>query len=57
MARGNGIEKKGKTQGTINATGASVGIQKGGKGSGGVTNDDRKTYGRNMARVMLQKKG
>lgn len=30
MARGNGIEKKGKTQGTINATGASVGIQKGG---------------------------
>lgn len=57
MARGNGIEKRGKSQATVNATGPVVGIQKGGKGSGGVTNEDRKKYGRNMARVELQKKG
>lgn len=57
MARGNGIEKRGKSKATVANTGASVGIQNGGKGSAGVTNEDRKTYGRNMARVMNQKKG
>ena len=55
MARGNGIEKKGKSKATVKNTGPTVGIENGGKGSAGVSNEDRKTYGRNMARVMNQK--
>ena len=55
MARGNGIEKHGKTKGTVTATGATVGIENGGKGTAGVSNEARKTYGRNMSRVMNQK--
>lgn len=55
MARGNGIEKRGKTKATVKNTGPTVGIDNGGKGTAGVSNEARKTYGRNMSRVMNQK--
>jgi len=57
MARGNGIEKRGKSKATVKNTGPTVGIENGGKGTAGVKSEDMKTYGRNMARVMNQKKG
>ena len=47
-----GIAKKGKTKGrNLGDTGASVGIQKGGKKSGGVTNESLKKLGRGLAKV------
>ena len=50
-----GITKQGKTKGkNLGDTGPSVGIQKGGKGKGGVTNEALKSMGRNMARVANQ---
>ncbi len=55
MARGNGIEKKGKSKATVKATGPTVPLQYGGKGTGGVSNESRKANGRNMSRVMNQK--
>lgn len=56
MAKGNGIEKKGKTVGKqLGIDGAKVGIQNGGKGSAGVKNGAAKKVGRNLARVANQK--
>jgi len=52
----NGIESKGKTKGkNLGDTGPNVGIDKGGKGSGGITSMKAKQVGRNMARAMNQK--
>jgi len=51
----NGIESKGKTKGkNLGDSGPSVGLQKGGKKSSGVTNDALKSMGRNMAKVANQ---
>ena len=51
----NGIEKKGKTEGkNLGNSGPSIGVQKGGKKSSGVTNDSLKSMGRNMAKVANQ---
>ena len=53
-----GITSKGKTKGkNLGDSGPSMGIQKGGKGKGGVKNTDLKTMGRNMAKVAAQKRG
>lgn len=58
MAKGNGIEKKGKTKGRqLGVDGAKVGIETGGKGSGGVSSASMKAVGRNLARVKNQKGG
>ena len=47
-----GIAKKGKTKGkNLGDTGPSVGIQKGGKKSGGKTNEAMKAVGRGLAKV------
>lgn len=47
-----GIAKKGKTKGkNLGDTGPSVGIQKGGKKSSGVTNENLKKLGRGLAKV------
>lgn len=52
----NGIEKKGKTKGkNLGDSGPTVGLQKGGKKSMGVTNDSLKAMGRNMARAANQR--
>lgn len=56
MAKGNGIEKKGKTVGKqLGIDGAKVGIENGGKGSGGVKSAAMKKMGRNLARIKNQK--
>jgi hypothetical protein len=56
-----GITKQGKTKGkNLGDTGPSVGIQKGakgGKGSGGKTNEEMLTLGRGLAKVANQKRG
>ena len=58
MAKGNGIEKKGSTKGKqLGIDGAKLPVQKGGKGSAGVTSLAMKQMGRGMARVMNQRKG
>jgi hypothetical protein len=61
MARGNGIERKGKTVGkNLGNDGPSVGIEKGPKSSGskgGKSNADMKAMGRGLAKVAAQKKG
>lgn len=57
MAKGNGIEKRGKSKATVKADGEHVGIQKGGKGTAGVKNIDLKTMGRGLAKVKNQKGG
>lgn len=58
MARGNGIERKGKTKGkNLGDDGAKVGVQKGGKGSAGVTSAAMKAVGRNLARAKNQTGG
>jgi hypothetical protein len=50
-----GITKQGKTKGkNLGNSGPSVGLQKGGKKSSGVTNDSLKSMGRNMAKVANQ---
>lgn len=50
-----GVTKQGKTKGkNLGDTGPSIGVQKGGKGKGGVTNESLKSMGRNMARVANQ---
>ena len=52
----NGIEKKGKTKGkNLGDSGPSIGLQKGGKKSSGVSNDSLKSMGRNMARSANQR--
>lgn len=51
-----GITKKGKTKGkNLGDSGPSIGVQKGGKKSMGVTNDALKAMGRNMARSANQR--
>lgn len=58
MAKGDGIEKKGSTKGKqLGIDGAKLPVQKGGKGSAGVTSLAMKQMGRGMARVMNQRKG
>ena len=58
MAKGNGIEKKGKTGGkNLGNDGAKLGVEKGGKGSAGVTSLAMKQMGRGIAKVMNQRKG
>ena len=54
-----GIASKGKTVGkNLGDSGPSVGIQKGPKsGKGGKTDADMLQYGRNMAKVVNQKRG
>jgi hypothetical protein len=52
----NGIEKKGKTEGkNLGDSGPTVGVQKGGKKSLGVTGEAMRAVGRNMARANNQK--
>ena len=51
-----GIAKKGKTKGkNLGDSGPSVGIEKGGKKSAGVTGKAMRAVGRNMARANNQK--
>lgn len=51
-----GVTKQGKTKGkNLGDSGPSVGVQKGGKKSMGVTNDSLKSMGRNMARSANQR--
>jgi hypothetical protein len=50
-----GVTKKGKTKGkNLGDTGPSIGVQHGGKGKGGVSNESLKSMGRNMARAANQ---
>jgi hypothetical protein len=52
-----GITKKGKTEGkNLGDSGPSVGIENGPKKSTSSMNKNMKTMGRNMARIMNQKK-
>lgn len=52
----NGIEKKGKTKGkNLGDSGPTVGVQKGGKKTAGVTGKAMRAVGRNMARANNQK--
>lgn len=47
-----GVTKTGKTKGkNLGDSGPSVGVQKGGKKSGGVTNESLKALGRGLAKV------
>lgn len=51
-----GITKKGKTEGkNLGDSGPTVGIQKGGKKTAGVSNKALKAMGRNLARAANQK--
>ena len=51
-----GITKKGKTKGkNLGDSGPSMGIEKGGKKSAGVTGKAMRAVGRNMARANNQK--
>jgi hypothetical protein len=54
-----GIASKGKTKGTnLGDSGPTAAIQNGGKGgSGGKTNADMKSMGRNLAKIAAQKRG
>jgi len=52
----NGIETKGKTKGkNLGDSGPTVGTQKGGKKTAGVTGKAMRAVGRNMARANNQK--
>jgi hypothetical protein len=51
-----GIEKKGKTKGkNLGDSGPTMGVQKGGKKSAGVTGKAMRAVGRNMARANNQR--
>lgn len=51
-----GITKKGKTKGkNLGDSGPTVGTEKGGKGSKGVTGEAMRKVGRNLARANYQK--
>jgi hypothetical protein len=51
-----GVVSKGKTKGkNLGDSGPTVGTQKGGKGSKGVTGEAMRAVGRNMARANNQK--
>ena len=53
-----GIASKGKTKGkNLGDSGPTASNPRGGKGSGGVTNETLKTMGRGMAKVANQKRG
>lgn len=56
-----GVAKKGKTKGkNLGDTGPNVGIEKGPKhagSKGGKSNADMKKMGRNLAKIVAQKKG
>ena len=53
-----GITKKGKTDAKVFPnSGPSVGIEKGGKKTAGVSNKDLKAMGRGLAKVKNQKAG
>jgi len=50
-----GVTKSGKTKGkNLGDDGKKVGVQSGGKGSDGVSNESRKALGRNLSRVANQ---
>ncbi len=52
-----GVTKTGKTEGkNLGDSGPSIGIEKGPKKSTSMMNKNMKTMGRNMARIMNQKK-
>ncbi len=55
MARGNGIEKRGKSKATVKNMGPTVPYEHGGKGTAGVSNEDRKKYGKNQSKINYQK--
>ncbi len=58
MAKGNGIESKGKTKGkNLGNTGSTVPEFTGKGGTGGKTNADMKKMGRGLAKVAAQKRG
>lgn len=58
MAKGDGIEKKGSTKGkNLGDTGPTVGATTGKGGNGGKTNADMLKYGRNMAKIVNQRRG
>lgn len=58
MAKGNGIESKGKTKGkNLGNTGATVAEFTGKGGNSGKSNADMLKYGRNLAKVANQKRG
>lgn len=58
MAKGNGIESKGKTKGkNLGNTGASVAEFTGKGGNSGKSNADMLKFGRNLAKVANQKRG
>lgn len=58
MAKGNGIESKGKTKGrNLGNTGATVPEFTGKGGNSGKSNADMLKYGRNLAKVANQKRG
>jgi hypothetical protein len=54
MAKGNGIESKGKTKGKQIGTTGTVAPVKSTGGKGGVTNTDLKAVGRNLAKMKAQ---
>jgi hypothetical protein len=56
MAKGNGIESKGKTKGkNLGDTGPTVAEFTGKGGNSGKSNADMLKYGRNMAKVVNQR--
>lgn len=58
MAKGNGIESKGKTKGkNLGNTGATVAEFTGKGGNSGKSNADMLKFGRNLAKVANQKRG
>ena len=57
MASFDGVAKKGKTKGKYVGNGGTVGMQRGGTGSAGVTSEEMRKVGRNMARANYQKRG
>lgn len=58
MAKGNGIESKGKTKGkNLGNTGSAVPEFTGKGGTGGKTNADMKKMGRGLAKIAAQKRG
>ncbi len=57
MASFDGVAKKGKTKGKYVGKGGTEGIQRGGTGSAGVTSEEMRKVGRNLARANYQKRG
>ncbi len=57
MASFDGVAKKGKTKCRHIGGGGTEGIQRGGTGSAGVTSEEMRKVGRNVARANYQKRG